>query len=205
MIQYRLGSARKAWVSRTHFGFVSPLGDSHLVRRRVFELRQGWEGLEDRDKRRVSSERIARLTGRNAVLHVGGNTQRAIDQRLARAAQATNVLRAASTTGVLPGGGLALLNCRRSLAGYCDEAFELEAKLARAILTSALEAPVRQLALNAGQEPSLAVEIASERPDCALDPTDIIINCVHRAIEGAAQALTINGVVLHRSPDLAAS
>jgi hypothetical protein len=66
-------------------------------------------------------------------------------------------------------------------------------KLARAILTAALEAPVHQLARNAGQEPSLAIEIAFGRPDCALNPADLIINSVHRAVEGAAQAPTING------------
>ena len=139
------------------------------------------------------------------------NTRKAIAKRTAR------VLRGAVTTGVLPGGGAALLACQSALAQQPAQHSELEAKMAYRILAKAMEAPMRTLMENAGEEPAKVLgQIKQEKAGVALDiRTKQLVNAVtagildvaavqkeavQRAIRSAALALTIDVLVHVKKP-----
>jgi chaperonin GroEL len=191
-------------VSYTHTGFVSPQGDGLQIRQRLRDLREQWHDAEETAAQRLAGRRIARLSGRSAVLHVGGNTPQTIARKRTEAEQTVRVIAAAHAGGVVPGGGLALLACLRMLNDTAVVAGDLEAQWARSLLAGALAAPVRQLAINAGRNPALA-ESQEVQPACSptLDPAGIIEGSLRMAVSAAAQALTIDHVVLHRTPAVA--
>jgi chaperonin GroEL len=199
-----LGRAREAWVSYTHTGFVSPLGDGVQVLERLRDLREQWQHEDEISGQQLARRRIARLGGRSAVLHVGGNTPQGVARKRTEAEQVARVIAAAYTGGAVPGGGIALLNCCRELTGATEVSRELEAGWARSLLVGALAAPVQQLAINAGLNPALAVNLESPpAPACILDPVVIIEASLRMAVSAATQALTIDHVVLHRNPPMA--
>jgi chaperonin GroEL len=124
--------------------------------------------------------------------------------------------------GVIPGGGAALLSCRARLLERAQAARDIEERLALRILISAMEAPGRALAENAGIDSSYAIAAAEHAgPGFAMDVKHgtivdmaavgmfdshaCISAAVRHSIESAGQALTVETLVLHRSPTIATS
>ena len=107
-------------------------------------------------------DRIARLASRAALVRVGAATSTELKEKKVRFQNALNSVRAASEEGVVPGGGVALLRAQRSLD---DLEFEDERRFGVDIIRQAVEAPLRQLARNAGAEPGAVVqEVRSRGP-----------------------------------------
>ena len=92
------------------------------------------------------------MNGGLATVYVGGIAEDEIRQRKESAERTVRALRRASTGGVIPGGGVALLRCREWLLAEAPD--EMESRAARLILAAAAEAPIRQLLANAGYDPS---------------------------------------------------
>lgn len=212
-----LGRARRAWVDRRHLGVGGPGGDPHQLRAHVRELRRRQREADDPEDRGELSQRIARLSGATALLWVGGATTPAIDQRKELARRTAVALRGALQGGVLPGAGVALLACRAPLTARLDLATEPEERAAYRILLRAVEEPARVIITNSGHdrgrilaaidragagygldaETGAIVDVAAAG---ILDAAAVVGLAVRTAVEGAAQALTIDTLVHARQP-----
>ncbi len=146
-----LGHARIAWANSTYFGVIGGKGDARLLRQYVSQLRES-VSLADPDRRDELTKRLGRLIGGSAILKVGGKTESEIEVRKAVAQRAILALRNAAESGVVLGGGTALLQCQTALATSADGESE-EDKAVRRILSRALEEPLRAIAANAGFVP----------------------------------------------------
>ena len=212
------GRARWVWADDKNFGFASGQGDARLIRGQVRRLRHSYAEADEDDARARTLKRLGRLNGGLATVYVGGIAKDEIRQRKDMAERAIRALRSAAAAGVIPGGGLALLNCRDWLRDMADEQPDLESRAARMIMAKAAEAPIRQLLENAGYDSS---EILARLGHCApgsgfdvmtgaisdmaaagiVDVAQIQVEALRRAVSSAALALTIDVLVLHRQPE----
>jgi chaperonin GroEL len=216
-----LGQARRAWADPEHFGVVRGQGDPAQLRRHVAELRAAYNRADHLRDRKRQLGRLGRLLGGTAVLRVGGLSPLAIDLRKEQARHTAEALRGAQRDGVLPGGGVALLDCIPALEERIRGAAEDEERAAYQILRQALEAPARALLHNAGFEPSSTLadvrragpghgldvigrQIVNVAEAGILDSAAVVRAAVGGAINSAALALTID-VLVHRAnpPDSA--
>lgn len=150
-----LGRARRVVVTPDETVITGPAGDAAALAAREAEIRAELSYLDsdyEREKRRL---RLARLRGTVAELRVGLDTQAEQEETRHRIQDALHAARAAIRSGTVPGGGATLLHAAAAVrASAGDAAGE---RLGAAIVAGALEAPLRQLAANAGLDPSLAV------------------------------------------------
>lgn len=146
-----LGRARRAWATAHHFGVVGGGGNPIQLRQHVTKLRQSLPDLKDHTLRRLTQERLGRLTGGAALVWVGGETVSDCTFRQDQAERTAQALRGALRDGVVPGGGTAFLDSRSCLLARATSEAE---HMAYRILGQALEAPARTILNNAGFEPS---------------------------------------------------
>ena len=150
-----LGKAKRVTVDKENTTIVEGAGKAADIQGRVAQIRkQIDETTSDYDREKLQ-ERLAKLAGGVAVINVGAATEAEMKEKKARVDDALHATRAAVEEGVVAGGGVALLRCQKALdaveaAG--DEAIGVD------IIRRALEAPLRQLVLNAGKEAALVVE-----------------------------------------------
>ncbi len=212
-----LGQARRAWADRSNFGIVGGQGDPRALRQHIAGLRGAFKMAEDRDERKRLQQRIGKLIGGSATLRVGGATETELETRKALAERAAETLRGALMEGVLPGGGVALLNCRPALKRLLDQCSDPDERAAFRILMRAMEEPTRTIIANAGFDasevmaevklagPGHGFDVISERVvDIArsgiFDVAAVQKSAVHSAIAGAALALTTDVVIHHKIP-----
>lgn len=212
------GTARRAWVDRTHFGIASGGGDARGLKAHVRNLELAWEGAEDGEHQTALGARICTLTGSGAVIRIGGDRKAAIDERCEQAKRLAVAIKAAWRTGTVPGGGAALYAARTALSESRCEPEDADARAANDILARALEAPIRAIIRNAGHDPGPILAGLDHEGDGAYwdartgrtigpgcrglrDSAHTVNTAVRVAVEGAAQALTIDTVVHHRQPE----
>jgi chaperonin GroEL len=217
-----LGFCRRGWVSRTHFGLFAGQGASESLRQRIRELRVTLRNTRDREREKQLSLRLSRLTARSAVLWIDGGTERIVEDRKRLAERTCRVVRNALNNGVLPGAGIALLECSRSIDPHTAAVTEPEEAFALHMLRYGLEAPVRTLAQNNGQSPGVVItqslnrglsKTLSQPPpldpvgndEGILDSFEVITAAWQHAVSGVAQALTIGAIVFPRSPTIASA
>ena len=213
-----LGRVRRAWADREYLGIVGGKGSPLGLRSHVAALRRAIDQTDDLASRKHLRERIGRLLGGAALLRCGGSTDLEINLRKASAERTAEALRGALAHGILPGGGAALLACRRLFSDAAACADSLDERVAYDILSRALEAPTRAIVENAGYdaEPIIAQidqpgagfdarsgQIADMGCAGIVDSAGVIISAVHQAIASAALALTVDVLVHHRSPTTA--
>ena len=147
----QLGSARRVVVDQSMTTIVGGGGDPAAIEARVAQLRAELDsrGQTHFDKGKLR-ERLARLIGGVAVIKVGAATETEARERRHRVEDAVQATRAARTEGILPGGGVALLN---ALAAVDAAGLEADESTGSAIVRRALEEPLRWIAANAGFEP----------------------------------------------------
>ncbi|TRL37696.1 TCP-1/cpn60 chaperonin family protein [Rhizobium straminoryzae] len=119
------------------------------------------ETSSDYDREKLQ-ERVAKLAGGVAVIRVGGSTEIEVKERKDRVDDALNATRAAIEEGIVPGGGVASFRAREGLTGLKNENVDIQAGIQ--IVIKALEAPIRQIAENAGVEGSIVVGKIAENP-----------------------------------------
>ncbi|ACP22040.1 60 kDa chaperonin 2 (plasmid) [Sinorhizobium fredii NGR234] len=158
-----LGRAKKVVVEKENTTIVDGAGSKSEIQGRVAQIRaQIEETTSDYDREKLQ-ERLAKLAGGVAVIRVGGSTEVEVKERKDRVDDAMHATRAAVEEGVLPGGGVALLRAVKALDSIRTE--NADQKHGIEIVRRALEAPVRQIAENAGAEGSIIVGKLREKTE----------------------------------------
>ena len=151
-----LGKAKKVVVDKDNTTIVEGAGKSSTIEGRIKQIRaQIEETTSDYDREKLQ-ERLAKLAGGVAVIKVGAATETAMKEKKARVEDALNATRAAVEEGIVPGGGVALLRCTKSVDNL--KKLEGDEKVGAMIVKRALEEPIRQIVENAGLEGSVIVE-----------------------------------------------
>lgn len=152
-----LGRARQVKVNKENTTIVGGVGEKADIDARVAQIRaQIAETTSDYDREKLQ-ERLAKLAGGVAVIQVGAATEVEMKERKLRIEDALAATRAAAEEGIVPGGGIALLNTIPAVAKLLDT-FEGDARTGVKIVLRALEEPIRQIAMNAGVDGSVIVE-----------------------------------------------
>jgi chaperonin GroEL len=150
-----LGKAKKVTITKDDTTIVDGSGDKAGIEGRIAQIKKQIEDTtSDYDKEKLQ-ERLAKLAGGVAVVRVGGSTEVEVKEKKDRVDDALNATRAAVEEGIVPGGGVALLKASKVLDGFKGDNDDQEAGVA--IVRRALQAPIRQIAENAGVEGSIVV------------------------------------------------
>ena len=150
-----LGRAKKVTITKDDTTIVDGVGAKDDIEGRIAQIkRQIEDTTSDYDKEKLQ-ERLAKLAGGVAVIRVGGATEVEVKERKDRVDDALNATRAAVEEGIVPGGGVALLMASKALDGMTGDNADQTAGIA--IVRRALQAPIRQIAENAGVEGSIVV------------------------------------------------
>jgi chaperonin GroEL len=149
------GSARRVTATKDETTIVDGAGKPEAIKARMSQIKaQIEETTSDYDREKLQ-ERLAKLSGGVAVIKVGAATEVELKEKKHRIEDALSTTRAAVEEGIVAGGGVALMQAIPALDAL---KFEGDEKVGVTILRRALEAPLRQIAENAGQEPSVVVE-----------------------------------------------
>ena len=211
-----LGSAKRVQVTRDRTTIIGGAGDPQVIKNRCKELRNAIEEEKylsfDREK---LQERLARLVSGIAVIRLGGTSETELRERKERATDALNAARAAADEGILPGGGVSLLRASHTLSKI--NAKTVDQKKGIQIMRQALAAPSRQIAANAGADPSYVVAriLQNENPNwgydaqtghyCDLveagiiDPTKVVKTALRYAISAGVSVITTEAAVAART------
>ncbi len=204
-----LGEAQKVVIDKDNTTIVEGKGKASDIQARIKQIRtQIDETTSDYDREKLQ-ERLAKMVGGVALIKVGAATETELKEKKARVEDAMHATKAAVEEGILPGGGVALLRCQKSL-----EALKVEGdmQIGVNIVKRALEEPMRQIASNAGWEGSIVVEkvkemkqdtgfnALSEKYDDMiktgiLDPTKVVRIALQNAASIASLLLTTEGLV----------
>ena len=149
-----LGKAKKVTVDKDNTTIVQGQGKSADISSRVAIIKKQIEETSSDYDREKLQERLAKLAGGVAIIKVGAATEAAMKEKKDRVDDALHATRAAVEEGIVPGGGVAYLRCQKAV-----EALELtgDEKVGANIIARAIEAPLRKLVNNAGQEAALVI------------------------------------------------
>ena len=158
-----LGRAKKVAIEKENTTIIDGVGSKGEIDGRVAQIRaQIEETTSDYDREKLQ-ERLAKLAGGVAVIRVGGSTEVEVKEKKDRVDDALHATRAAVEEGILPGGGVALLRAVKALDGLPTA--NDDQRVGIDIVRRAIEAPVRQIAENAGAEGSIIVGKLREKAD----------------------------------------
>ncbi|AVE05536.1 chaperonin GroEL [Pseudomonas sp. R11F] len=150
-----LGSAKRVTISKENTIIVDGAGVDGDIESRIAQIRaQVAETSSDYDREKLQ-ERLAKLSGGVAVIKVGAGSEVEMKEKKARVEDALHATRAAVEEGVVPGGGVALIRALEALTGLTGD--NADQNVGIAVLRRAVEAPMRQIAANSGDEPSVVV------------------------------------------------
>ncbi len=151
----QLGRARKVVVTKDTTTIIDGAGDSEGIKGRIKQLKSEIETTDSDFDREKLQERLAKLAGGVAVIKVGAATETEMKEKKHRVEDALQATRAALEEGIVPGGGVALLNAGKAIK---LDTLEGDERTGASIVARALEEPVRQLSQNAGLEGSIVVD-----------------------------------------------
>jgi len=209
-----LGTARRVAITKDDTTIVDGAGEKAEIEARVAQIRQQIEETTSDYDREKLQERLARLAGGVAVIRVGGATEVEVKERKDRVDDALNATRAAVEEGILPGGGVALLYASRVLDGLTGENEDQTKGVA--IIRRALQAPVRQIAANAGFDGAVVAGKLLESKDFnfgfdaqtdeygdliergIVDPTKVVRTALQDAASVASLLITTEAMVAER-------
>ncbi|QJF52239.1 chaperonin GroEL [Roseobacter ponti] len=158
-----LGSAKKVQITKDETTIVDGAGEKAEIQARVAQIRtQIEETTSDYDREKLQ-ERVAKLAGGVAVIRVGGMTEVEVKERKDRVDDALNATRAAVQEGIVVGGGVALVQAGKTLEGLTGA--NNDQNVGISIVRKALEAPLRQIAENAGVDGSVVAGKIRESDD----------------------------------------
>ncbi|MNL15741.1 60 kDa chaperonin [compost metagenome] len=150
-----LGQAKRIEIGKENTIIIDGAGDGSAIEGRVKQIRaQIEEATSDYDREKLQ-ERVAKLAGGVAVIKVGAATEVEMKEKKARVEDALHATRAAVEEGIVPGGGVALLRARAAISALQGENPDQNAGIK--IVLRAMEEPLRQIVLNAGEEASVVV------------------------------------------------
>ena len=149
-----LGRAKKVTVDKDNTTIVEGLGKSTDIKARVDQIKKQIEETTSDYDREKLQERLAKLSGGVAIIKVGAATEAAMKEKKDRVDDALHATRAAVEEGIVAGGGVAYLRCQKAIEALTLEGDE---KVGADIIARAIEAPLRKLVANAGQEAALVI------------------------------------------------
>jgi len=205
----QLGKARRVVVDKDTTTMIDGAGDSDSIKGRIKQLKSEIENTDSDFDREKLQERLAKLAGGVAVVKVGAATETEMKEKKHRVEDALQAARAALEEGVVPGGGVALLN---AVSAISLDSFEGDEKTGASIVVRSLEEPIRQLANNAGLEGSVVIDQirrgtkghglnveTGEYEDLVkagiTDPTMVVRSALQNAASIAKNILTTEAVV----------
>jgi chaperonin GroEL len=212
-----LGRAKRIVVDKDNTTVVDGKGKSADIQGRIAEIKVAVDkSTSDYDREKLQ-ERLAKLSGGVAVIHVGAATETEMKEKKARVEDALHATRAAVEEGIVPGGGVAFLRAQSSLdkiKGLTDDE-----KIGVEIVRRAIEEPIRMIVQNAGAEGSIVVSRIKESKDKSfgynaatdtyedlvksgvIDPTKVTRTALQNAASIAGLLLTTECVVVERKED----
>lgn len=158
-----LGRAKKVVVDKNNTTIVEGAGDRKSIDQRVAQIRAQIEQTDSEYDKEKFQERLAKLAGGVAVISVGAETEADMKQKKARVEDALHATRAAVEEGILPGGGVALVRCTETVSKVASS-LSGDEKTGAEIILRALEAPLRQIADNAGIDGSVVADEVRQKP-----------------------------------------
>ncbi len=212
-----LGKAKRIVIDKDNTTIVDGAGDSNNIKGRIDEIRVSIDkSTSDYDREKLQ-ERLAKLAGGVAVIHVGAATETEMKEKKARVEDALHATRAAVEEGIVPGGGVALLRIQKKLRDFKVE--DQDEQIGVAIIVRALEEPIRQIAENAGNEGSIVVDKVRSNDTVSfgfnarteqyedlveagvIDPTKVTRTALQNAASIASLLLTTEAVVVEKKED----
>ena len=208
----QLGTARQVKVDKENTIIVDGAGDQDAIKARVGQIRSQIETTTSDFDREKLQERLAKLAGGVAVIKVGAATEIEMKEKKLRIEDALAATKAAVEEGIVAGGGIALMNTIPAVEKYIDTV-DGDEKTGAQIVLGALEAPLRQIATNAGLEGSVIVEnikkankpgygynaLTEEYTDMLeagiVDPAKVTRSAIQNASSVAAMVLTTESLV----------
>ncbi len=206
----QLGKARRVVVSKDNATIIDGGGDAEGIKGRIKQIKAEVETTDSDFDREKLQERLAKLAGGVAVVKVGAATETEMKEKKHRVEDALQATRAALEEGIVPGGGVALLNAQAAvdLDSYDDD----DERTGATIIKKSLEEPIRQIAENSGFEGSVVVEkIRGLKPgeglnastgdygdliaDGVIDPTMVTRSALQNAASIAKNILTTECIV----------
>jgi chaperonin GroEL len=205
----QLGRARRVVVDKDSTTIIDGAGDSEAIKARIKQIKAEIENTDSDFDREKLQERLAKLSGGVAVIKVGAATETEMKEKKHRVEDAVQATRAALEEGIVPGGGVALLNAVEAID---LDTLEGDERTGAQIIRRALEEPIRQLAENAGLEGSVVVDKVRHAPkghglnvedgevedlvkSGIIDPTMVTRSALQNAASIAKNILTTEAVV----------
>jgi chaperonin GroEL len=214
-----LGRAKKVTINKDNTTIVDGAGDKAEIEARVAQIRaQIEETTSDYDREKLQ-ERVAKLAGGVAVIRVGGMTEVEVKERKDRVDDALNATRAAVQEGIVVGGGVALIQAGKVLEGLTGANADQNAGIV--IVRKALEAPLRQIAQNAGVDGSVVAGKVRESNDKSfgfnaqteeygdmfkfgvIDPAKVVRTALEDAASVASLLITTEAMIADKPADKA--
>ncbi len=209
-----LGRARQVKVDKENTTIVDGYGDKDEIKNRIQQIRVQIEDTTSDYDREKLQERLAKLAGGVAVVQAGAATETELKERRHRIEDALSATRAAVEEGIVPGGGVALINCIPAIDKMMG-GLEGDELTGAALVKRALEEPLRQIAYNAGVEGSVIIEkIKGSKPGYGydalkeeytdmidagiIDPTKVTRSALQNAASIAAMILTTESLVVEK-------
>lgn len=207
----QLGSAKKVVVKKDDSTIIGGYGDASEIKSRKEQIRKQIDATTSDYDREKLQERLAKLAGGVAVINVGAATEVEMKEKKDRVDDALHATKAAVEEGILPGGGSALVHCINELSSL-EKLLSGDEKVGVAIIKKAIEAPIRIIASNAGEEGSVIFHkvltgnetfgwdaLSGEFTDMVtagiIDPTKVVRSALQNAASVAALLLTTEAVV----------
>ncbi len=204
-----LGRCKHVRIDKDNTTLIDGVGKKADIEGRIAQIRaQIEETTSDYDREKLQ-ERLAKLVGGVAVIHIGAATETEMKEKKARVEDALNATRAAVEEGIVPGGGVALLRCIEALSALKVAG---EEKAGVGLLKRALQDPLRNIAQNAGLEGSVVVNAVLEGKDAygfnaetgvyedllkagVIDPTKVVRFALQNAVSVAGLMLTTEAMI----------
>ncbi len=218
----QLGQARQVKVTKENTIIVDGAGDTGAIKDRIAQIKNQIVDTTSEFDREKLQERLAKLAGGVAVIKVGAATEIEMKEKKLRIEDALAATKAAVEEGIVAGGGVALLNAIPAVADIANKT-EGDEKTGITIVLKCLEAPVRQIAFNAGIEGSVIIdkilssgkvnygfdaynEIYTDMIEAGIvDPTKVTRSALENAASVAAMVLTTESLVADKPEDAAAA
>jgi chaperonin GroEL len=209
-----LGTAKRVNITKDETTIIDGNGDSAEIEARVTQIRQQIEETDSDYDREKLQERVAKLAGGVAVIRVGGMTETEVKERKDRVDDALNATRAAVQEGIVVGGGVALVQAAKKLAGLTGANNDQDVGIS--IVRKAIEAPLRQIAENAGVDGAVVAGKIRESDDLTfgfnaqteeygdmfafgvIDPAKVVRTALQDAASVASLLITTEAMVADR-------
>jgi len=214
-----LGRAKRIVIDKDNTTVIDGAGDDSAIKGRIAEIRAAIDkATSDYDKEKLQ-ERLAKISGGVAVIHVGAATEAEMKEKKARVEDALHATRAAVEEGIVPGGGVALIRAQKVLKAL--KLADSDEQIGVAIINKAIEEPLRMIVQNAGGEGSIVLEkVRSAKDDKygynaltdtyedlvaagVIDPTKVTRTALQNAASIAGLLLTTEAIIVEKKEEKA--